>query len=124
MTSHPVAVFTGGPEPEGDGEARRALDAAEARVIFVAYGAPAQELWIERNVIGQMPAVAIGVGGAFDIVSGRLPRAPAPLRGLGLEWAYRLWRQPARWRRMRALPPFALLVINESLALRAQQGRG
>ena len=57
--------------------------------------------------------MALGVGGAFDFVAGITPRAPLWLRRLGLEWLYRLARQPWRWRRMATLPLFALLVLVE-----------
>jgi N-acetylglucosaminyldiphosphoundecaprenol N-acetyl-beta-D-mannosaminyltransferase len=79
-------------------------------VLFVAYGAPAQERWIarNRNVLGDV--VAIGVGGALDFMAGRMPRAPLWMRERGIEWLYRLWRQPWRWRRMVALPRFAALA--------------
>lgn len=84
---------------------------ARADIVFVAYGAPSQERWIAR-VRGELgAAVAIGVGGAFDFVAGRVPRAPQWMRRLGLEWLYRLGREPWRWRRMLALPRFALAVL-------------
>jgi N-acetylglucosaminyldiphosphoundecaprenol N-acetyl-beta-D-mannosaminyltransferase len=89
---------------------------------LVAFGAPTQEHWIQRNVASRFPAVAIGVGGAFDLISGRLPRAPAALRSLGLEWAYRLWCEPARWRRMRVLPVFAWLAAMEALQATDRDG--
>jgi N-acetylglucosaminyldiphosphoundecaprenol N-acetyl-beta-D-mannosaminyltransferase len=53
----------------------------------------------------------MGVGGAFDFLSGRQRRAPLFMRRIGLEWLYRLYRQPWRWRRMLALPQFALRVL-------------
>jgi len=55
----------------------------------------------------------MGVGGAFDFVAGVTPRAPLWMQGLGLEWLFRLARQPWRWRRMTTLPLFALLVLLE-----------
>jgi N-acetylglucosaminyldiphosphoundecaprenol N-acetyl-beta-D-mannosaminyltransferase len=59
--------------------------------------------------------LAIGVGGTFDYLSGRVPRAPGLIRRIGLEWLYRLIRQPWRWRRQLALPQFAALVLRVRL---------
>jgi N-acetylglucosaminyldiphosphoundecaprenol N-acetyl-beta-D-mannosaminyltransferase len=57
--------------------------------------------------------VAIGVGGSFDYLTGRVPRAPAWMRSAGMEWAYRLVRQPWRARRMAVLPGFAVRVLRD-----------
>jgi N-acetylglucosaminyldiphosphoundecaprenol N-acetyl-beta-D-mannosaminyltransferase len=59
--------------------------------------------------------VMMGVGGAFDYISGEVSRAPEPLRSAGFEWLYRLLRQPYRIRRQLALPHFALRVLQEKL---------
>jgi len=82
-----------------------------ADVLLVAYGAPAQDLWLARNLEQTGAAVGIGVGGTFDYVAGVVRRAPAWACHLGLEWLVRLLRQPWRWRRQLALPHFALLVL-------------
>jgi N-acetylglucosaminyldiphosphoundecaprenol N-acetyl-beta-D-mannosaminyltransferase len=87
------------------------LRASGAEILFVAYGAPAQERWLARNRAALGVAVGMGVGGALDVLAGRVPRAPQWLRRLGLEWAWRLVREPWRWRRMLALPRFAALVL-------------
>ena len=86
---------------------------AEARpdIVLVAYGAPLQELWIVRNLERLQAGVGIGVEEAFDYLSGKVTRAPAWMRRLGLEWLYRLARQPWRVRRMSVLPVFALEVL-------------
>ncbi len=112
----PIA-HVGSPNPDGDFEAQRVLSEVSPQVVFVAYGAPAQEFWIERNISSTMGVVALGVGGALDYVSGEVPRAPAALRVLGLEWVVRLWREPSRWRRMGVLPAFAVLAVREALGL-------
>ncbi|MFC1700554.1 WecB/TagA/CpsF family glycosyltransferase [Patescibacteria group bacterium] len=86
-------------------------------ILFVALGAPKQEKWIVEN-LPKMPQVklAIGVGGAFDFISGRIKRAPKILRILGLEWAWRLILQPKRFGRIfNAVIVFPLLVIKERL---------
>ena len=84
---------------------------AQADVLCVAYGAPAQDLWIQRNLERLPVALAMGVGGAFDFLTGRQLRAPKQMQRMGLEWLYRLYREPWRWRRMLALPQAALLII-------------
>jgi len=66
--------------------------------------------------------VAIGVGGALDLLAGRIPRAPLWMQRAGFEWLYRLLRQPWRWRRMLALPQFAWLALGEALRARMQGG--
>jgi N-acetylglucosaminyldiphosphoundecaprenol N-acetyl-beta-D-mannosaminyltransferase len=69
-------------------------------VLLVAMGVPRQEAWLARWHARLAPPVRMGVGGLFDFYSGRIPRAPAWLRELGLEWTYRLRQEPGRmWRR-------------------------
>ncbi len=87
------------------------LDAAQPDILLVAYGHPRQDLWIDRHRHELPAAVAMGVGGAFDFVAGVAPRAPRWVQRLGLEWLYRLIRQPWRWRRMAKLPRFVLQVL-------------
>ena len=84
----------------------------EANVVFVALGAPAQEKWIYKN-LPHLPncKVIIGIGGSFDFITGDIKRAPLFMRKTGLEWMYRLYLQPSRWRRMLKLPLFALNII-------------
>ena len=103
----------GSPRPADDAESLARIAATGARAVLVAYGAPGQVLWIERHRTSLAAAgvrLAIGIGGAMDYLAGTVPRAPARLRALGLEWLYRLLRQPWRWRRQLVLPHFALLT--------------
>ena len=113
----PPATLVGEPGPDGDPEARALIDEFRPHIVLAAYGAPAQEHWIDRNLRDVTPVVGIGVGGTLDYLAGRIPRAPEPMRRLGLEWTYRLAREPWRWRRMRALPEFARLAILEALGI-------
>ena len=106
-----AGTYAGSPAPNEEEEIIERVRVAHADVLCVAYGAPAQDLWIWRNLARLPVAVAIGVGGAYDFLSGRQQRAPVFLRKLGLEWLYRLYREPWRWRRMLALPRFAMRVI-------------
>ncbi|HEY7984999.1 MAG TPA: WecB/TagA/CpsF family glycosyltransferase [Ktedonobacterales bacterium] len=106
-----AGAHAGGAGPAEDAATCALVRASGADLLFVAYGAPAQELWLARNRAALGVAVGMGVGGAPDVLAGRVPRAPAWLRRLGLEWAWRLAREPWRWRRMLALPRFAALVL-------------
>lgn len=82
-------------------------------ILFVAFGAPKQEFWINENLEKIPVKVAIGVGGAFDYISGKTPRAPSFVRSIGLEWLFRLFVQPWRIKRQLALIEFVRLVIAE-----------
>ena len=83
-------------------------------ILSVAYGAPRQEKWIAGNLpLLPQVKIAMGVGGSFDYLSGRQLRAPKLLRRAGLEWLFRLVRQPWRLRRMLALPQFVVMVLKE-----------
>jgi N-acetylglucosaminyldiphosphoundecaprenol N-acetyl-beta-D-mannosaminyltransferase len=86
-------------------------------ILFVAFGSPKQEIWINRNLHDLPVKVVIGVGGAFDFISGKIPRAPGFLRKLGLEWLFRLIIQPWRIKRQLSLINFVLLVIREKLSI-------
>jgi N-acetylglucosaminyldiphosphoundecaprenol N-acetyl-beta-D-mannosaminyltransferase len=106
-----VAAHSGSPDPSSDAETINAIQSDPPQVLLVAYGAPSQELWIDRMKERLGVAVAIGVGGAFDYLTGRVPRAPFWMRRAGLEWLYRLGRQPWRIRRMAVLPAYAFQVL-------------
>jgi N-acetylglucosaminyldiphosphoundecaprenol N-acetyl-beta-D-mannosaminyltransferase len=83
-------------------------------VLLVAYGHPWQDLWIDSFKDELKYTVAIGVGGSFDYIAGRVLRAPGWMRSLGLEWLYRLVMQPKRFKRIvRATWRFANLVVNK-----------
>jgi N-acetylglucosaminyldiphosphoundecaprenol N-acetyl-beta-D-mannosaminyltransferase len=101
----------GSPRPEDEQVIVAQVCAARPQVLLVAYGAPAQDHWIARNLDRLGVPVCIGVGGAFDYLAGVYPRAPSWLRRLGLEWLHRLITQPWRWRRMLALPRFVWQVL-------------
>jgi N-acetylglucosaminyldiphosphoundecaprenol N-acetyl-beta-D-mannosaminyltransferase len=119
---HPTRVVgrwgAGSPDPSDDAESIDRIRATGANAVLVGYGAPAQVLWIDRNRDALALAgvrVAVGVGGALDYLAGTVDRAPEPLRRAGLEWAYRLVREPWRWRRQLALPAFVVLVLRARL---------
>lgn len=87
------------------------INGSGAEIIFVALGSPAQENWIIKHKEKLAPYVYQGVGGSFDVISGRLNRAPAFFQKLGLEWFYRLMKEPWRWKRQLILPKFLIKVI-------------
>ncbi|HWE61204.1 MAG TPA: WecB/TagA/CpsF family glycosyltransferase [Chloroflexota bacterium] len=106
-----AGTYAGSPRAaEADGIIERIRDARPA-ILFVAFGAPAQDLWIATYRARLDVPVAMGVGGAFDYLAGRAARAPRLIQRTGFEWLYRLIRQPWRWRRMLALPRFGGMVI-------------
>ena len=107
-----AGAFAGAPHPQDDEALVRRINESRADLLYVAYGAPAQDLWIARNG-PELTGVrlAIGVGGALDFITGRSARAPLIFQRLGLEWFYRLLREPWRWRRMLALPRFVVSVL-------------
>ena len=106
-----VNAHSGDPDPAYDVETLHRIHDHRADVLLVAFGAPAQELWIDRLKNRMGVAMAIGVGGAFDYLTGRVPRAPLWMRRARLEWLARLVRQPWRVRRMAVLPVYALKVL-------------
>lgn len=84
-------------------------------ILFVAYGFPKQEEWVAKNLPHIPVKVAMSVGGAFDYISGRVPRAPKVMQDTGLEWFYRLIRQPWRAKRQLALLEFIYRVFKAKL---------
>jgi N-acetylglucosaminyldiphosphoundecaprenol N-acetyl-beta-D-mannosaminyltransferase len=100
--------------PEEQPQLREAIAALQPRLVFVGLGVPRQEFWIAEHRHLCPNAVWIGVGGSFDIWAGTKTRAPAWLRNNHLEWVYRLYQEPWRWRRMLALPQFAWRALRYS----------
>ncbi len=82
-------------------------------LLFVAFGHPKQEEWIYNNLDRLPVKAAMGVGGAFDYISGTVARAPFLVRAIGFEWLYRLVREPWRWKRQLALIEFVKLILRE-----------
>jgi N-acetylglucosaminyldiphosphoundecaprenol N-acetyl-beta-D-mannosaminyltransferase len=96
----------------------RAVAEAKPDILFVAFGAPKQEKWIRRHQGALGVPVAIGVGGSFDVLSGRVKRAPAWMQRAGLEWLYRACREPKRLPRLWALPRLVWMTLREALRRR------
>ncbi len=103
----------------GDAEAIDMVNRSGAEILLVALGMPKQEKWIYDN-LKKMPSVkvAIGVGGAFDFISGRVRRAPKVIQKMGMEWLWRLFCEPKQWRKAwRLVIIFSLLVIRDKFVL-------
>ena len=114
-----AGAMPGSPLESDDADVRAAIQAAgRVDVILVAYGAPKQERWLDRNLATLGIPVGIGVGGVFNYLSGDAPRAPRWLRRLHLEWLHRLLTQPWRWRRQLVLPQFAAAAVAEAMRRR------
>lgn len=105
--------------PEEEPEIVRAIAAAGPDILFVAFGAPKQERWIRQHQAQINVPVAIGVGGTFDLLAGRVKRAPAWMQRAGLEWLWRLLREPRRLPRMWALPKLLWITLREALRRRS-----
>jgi N-acetylglucosaminyldiphosphoundecaprenol N-acetyl-beta-D-mannosaminyltransferase len=87
------------------------INRSRAQILFVALGSPRQELWMSQHLGKLDVKVCQGVGGTFDVIAGRVKRAPPIFLKLNLEWLYRLLSQPSRLARQTALPRFALQVL-------------
>lgn len=84
-----------------DFDLRGKINRSHANILFVAYGAPKQDVWIARNLPHlHSVRIAMGVGGTFDFLAGKVRRAPALFRNLGFEWLWRLVMQPWRFQRI------------------------
>lgn len=88
-----------------------AINKSKADIIFVALGSPKQELWITKNMNKLCPKIYQGVGGSFDVFSGNVKRAPKWMQKSGLEWLYRLIKDPKRIFRQVKLFKFLLIII-------------
>ena len=96
---------------QDDGPVTDAIRASGADVVFVCLGAPKQELWMEKNGAATGARLLLGLGGALDVFAGVVQRAPAIFCKLGLEWLYRLLKQPSRIGRMARLPLFLIHAV-------------
>lgn len=96
------------------------INAAKPDIIWVGISTPKQEQWMADHIERLSPAVMVGVGAAFDFLSGKKPQAPRWIQRSGLEWLFRLLSEPRRlWRRYAEYPKFVTLVIAQMLGLKA-----
>ena len=82
-----------------------------ADLLFVALGAPKQEKWLSKFQDILKPSLLMGIGGSFDVVAGKMERAPKWMQDASLEWLFRLYKQPSRLGRMLVLPKFVIKVL-------------
>ena len=82
-----------------------------ADLLFVALGAPKQEKWLAKFQDILKPSLLMGIGGSFDVVAGKMERAPKWMQDASLEWLFRLYKQPSRLGRMLVLPKFVIKVL-------------
>lgn len=101
---------------------RNILRAYKPDVLCVAFGAPKQELWIDKNLdfLNSIDVkIAISVGGTFDFVAGKVKRAPSLFQNNGMEWLYRCYKEPHRFKRqITTIPLYYILVLKEFLTRR------
>lgn len=90
------------------------INEAKPDILFVAMGSPKQENWINVNRGQLHPTIYQGVGGSFDVLAGNVKRAPEAFQKIGMEWFYRLMKEPKRIKRQIALPLFLLEVARGS----------
>jgi N-acetylglucosaminyldiphosphoundecaprenol N-acetyl-beta-D-mannosaminyltransferase len=109
-----TGTFAGSPAPDEQDALVERIGAAQPDALLVAFGAPAQDVWIAHNQPRLQVPVAMGVGGAFDFIAGVTRRAPQWVQRLGFEWLHRLIREPWRWRRQLVLPRFVWRVLRSS----------
>lgn len=94
-------VYTYSGSPKETKKIRRLINHTRPNILFVAWGTPKQDIWIAKNLKKfRSPLVAMGVGGTFDFIAGTRRRAPKWMRGMGLEWLYRLFQEPKRFGRI------------------------
>ena len=88
-----------------------AINQSGAEMLFVALGAPKQEKWILAHREELKPRILMGIGGSFDVLAGKMERAPKWMQDASLEWAARLSKQRRRFMRMLEMTKFALKVM-------------
>jgi len=115
-----VGVHEGHLRGDGD-DVAEVINQSGADILLVAMGFPRQERWIARNLARLNVRVAVAEGGSFSFMSGAVSRSPRWMRKTGLEWLYRLVRQPWRLRRQLALPVFVWLVFRERINYRRDE---
>ncbi len=106
-----VGMRNGYFKPEEEPEIVEEINNSDADIVFVCLGAPKQEQWIDRNAANLKARVAMGIGGSLDVFAGTAERAPEFFCNHGLEWLYRLYKEPWRIGRMMELPKFAATVV-------------
>ncbi len=102
-----------------EGQIVQEIARLKPHLLFVALGAPKAEEWIATHRSELQVPLVMGVGGSFDVIAGKVKRAPVVWQRLHLEWLYRLLSQPSRWRRQLAIPRFVWTVLWEKWGSRS-----
>jgi len=110
-----AGTYCGSPKIEDKKKIVEMIQKAKPDILFVAYGVPAEELWLDRNLANTGAKIGIGVGGTFDFLAGRHKRAPKFFQAFGLEWLWSLILEPRRFRRQLALPRLVWKVLKYKL---------
>ena len=113
-----VGIHDGYFAPE-DRTTTQMIQEARPDILLCALGVPKQEKWLQEHLNQLQVPVSIGIGGTFDVMAGKVRRAPVWMQKSGLEWSYRLIRQPSRLIRMLALPKFVLRVLRAAWTSRS-----
>lgn len=122
---HPGLIISGCKDGyfQDSQEAVDAINAAGgAEVVFVCLGAPKQEHFMAEQLDKLDASLLCGLGGSLDVFAGTVKRAPAIFSKLGLEWLYRLYKEPWRFRRMLKLPLFLLLAVKKRFSIGQKEG--
>jgi N-acetylglucosaminyldiphosphoundecaprenol N-acetyl-beta-D-mannosaminyltransferase len=121
--AHVVGARDGYWPPGSDAGVAADVRKTGANLLLAALGSPKQELWLSQYLGATGCAVGIGIGGTLDVLAGNVARAPLLWQRLGLEWLYRLVREPWRWRRQLALPAFLVLALFETVHSHFRTGK-
>lgn len=124
ITGHHHGYFKGSHTGDGETEEEKMIvqeiGNSHTDILFVGFGFPRQEIWINTYGENLGVSVAIGNGGVMDILSGQAKRAPDIFIKLGLEWLYRLLREPSRIKRQIVLPLFLIQVLMDKSSVSIQ----
>ena len=110
-----AGTYAGDSSPKADNEVVSVIGNEKIDILAVAYGSVKQEKWIARNLPRLNVKLAFGVGGALDYISREKKRAPVVIRRIGLEWFFRLLREPRRFKRQLTIPTFTYLLLKDRL---------
>lgn len=96
---------------EEENEVIELIRNSKSNILLAGLNSPFQEKWLYNNLNRFNVQIVMGVGGSFDVISGKLRRAPHIMQNLGIEWLYRLAQEPWRINRMRDLPKFVINIL-------------
>lgn len=94
-------------------EILKEIETVKPKVLFVAMGCPRQEIFITKYMDRLPCEIFMGVGGSFDIIAGNLKRAPKWMISIGMEWLYRVAKEPFRIKRLASIPKFIIMVVKD-----------